>query len=153
MAYITPVTFVALQVLTAAQLNAVQNNITALKTQLDGQFPIGAIYPIATNTNPATFLGYGTWTAIQGRVLVGAGTSDAVYTNGATGGESTHTLTTAEIASHTHNVERNDFVHVTTGTGAWTPGLTVAPTDAAGGGGAHNNMPPYRVVYIWERTA
>lgn len=40
-------------------------------------FPIGSIYISVSSTNPATTLGYGTWTAFAtGRVLVGLDLSD-----------------------------------------------------------------------------
>lgn len=26
-------------------------------------------------------------------------------------------------------------------------------TGSSGGGAAHNNMPPYQTVYVWQRTA
>lgn len=43
-------------------------------------FPVGAIYTSVTGVNPATELGYGTWTAFgTGRVLVGVDTSDVDF--------------------------------------------------------------------------
>lgn len=67
---------------------------------------------------------------------------------GEDGGESSHTLTTAEIPGHTHT----EMV-------PGIPGLALAPgelpvittsaagvTGSTGGGGAHNNMPPYETI-------
>ena len=116
-----------------------------------------------------------TWVQIQGRMLIGASSS---YKNGTTGGAASvsykpagtvggHTLTLSEIPSHSHTFpisyagntgSNNGFLRNTTaGTGTQT-------TSSAGGGGSHSHgftgtsatiatMPPYRAVYIWERTA
>jgi hypothetical protein len=125
-------------------------------------FPVGSIFISAVSTNPATLLGYGTWAAFgAGRVLVGRSASDPDFdTAEETGGAKTHTLTVAEMPAHVHREQR----HATT-TGSLT-GPTTAPdtsssnpadwgvdTASTGGGGAHNNMPPYIVVYMWKRTA
>ena len=66
----------------------VSDTIAALAANfgiLDAMYPIGTIYQSTKSTNPSTFLG-GTWTALTGRFLVGAGTD---YPAGTTGGEAT----------------------------------------------------------------
>ena len=65
---------------------------------LDFIYPVGSIYLSVNNVSPASFLG-GTWEALQDRFLIGAGDTYAVN---ATGGSTTHTLTIAELPSHTH---------------------------------------------------
>lgn len=67
-------------------------------------YPVGSIYINgAINTNPAVLFGFGTWVACgAGRVLVGVGTSDKAFTFNETSGASTHTLTSAQMPSHTH---------------------------------------------------
>jgi microcystin-dependent protein len=88
-------------------------------------FPVGSIYTNAVDgTNPATLLGFGTWTAFaQGRVPVGLQTGDSDFdTASETGGEKTHTLTTAELATHGHVV--NPPATWTTGNGAHSHGFT-----------------------------
>lgn len=105
---------------------------------------------------------------LRDRFVVGAGSTYAV---GATGGEATHILTTLEIPSHTHiqdahNHSQNPHRHVqaqvgvSSGSGQtvadnsttdeWGTASTTAtnnpvtPTNQyAGGGQAHNNLPPY----------
>lgn len=64
---------------------------------LDTIYPVGSIYMSVNNTSPASFLG-GTWEQIKDRFLLGAGSKSV----GATGGEENHTLTTAEMPSHSH---------------------------------------------------
>lgn len=119
-----------------------------------GAYPVGAIYLSVTDANPAALFG-GTWERIGGRFLLGA---DTTYTAGSTGGESAHTLTVDEMPRHNHEVDNLNA------SGSATPFMTVQAQDKkgfggnvqtmyAGGGKAHNNMPPYLAVYMWQRTA
>lgn len=106
------------------------------------------------STNPKTLLGFGTWAQIKDRFLLAAGTT---YKAGATGGEASHKLTVSEIPSHSHSTPIRYAANSgsTAGHGtAWTNlGGTYVGANAAGGDGAHNNMPPYLAVYMWKRTA
>ena len=61
-------------------------------------YPVGSIYMSVDSQSPAEFLG-GTWERIKDRFLLSAGDS---YQAGVTGGEANHTLSTAEMPSHSH---------------------------------------------------
>jgi microcystin-dependent protein len=71
---------------------------------------------------------------------------------GVEGGAETHTLTAAEIPAHTHTYDDSTPTSANTrGTGAsatMTGSTLTGRTTAAniGGGGAHNNMPPFFVL-------
>ena len=127
---------------------------------LQAVYPVGSIYINASvSTNPATLLGFGTWTAFgAGRVMVGLDSGDSNFdTAQETGGSKTHTLTTAELPSHTHTVSipssenggsSNDHALFPDSTSS---GETFT-TAATGSGSAHNILQPYIVVYMWRRT-
>ena len=118
-------------------------------------YPIGSIYTSVTSTSPATLFG-GTWTQLKDRFLLSAGDT---YTNGATGGEATHTLTIDEMPSHSHGIYgalTGETKPVTNTGNDWGVGISnywTINTSPTGGDQAHNNMPPYLVVYMWKRTA
>ncbi len=121
-------------------------------------YPVGSIYMSVNNVSPASFLG-GTWTPIKDRFLLGAGGS---YSVNATGGETSHTLTVKEMPYHRHSIyAANGGGSITSENGKNFPDVGTSnktfgydmPTDHAGGGASHNNMPPYYAVYIWRRTA
>jgi hypothetical protein len=133
---------------------------------LDKIYPVGSIYTNASvATNPATLLGFGTWEAFgSGRVLVGVDASQTEFdTLGETGGAKTHTLTTAEMPSHTHSSGAgNGSVGVRATAGSVEAGTHVnrgtvdnasTGTGSAGSGNAHNNLQPYITVYMWRRSA
>ena len=123
-------------------------------------FPVGSVFIAVVSTDPATLLGYGTWSAFgAGRVLVGLDSGDTDFdTVEETGGAKTHTLTEAQMPAHTHTQTAPTsasggaarFGIDTNASGAATDTNT---TGSTGGGGAHNNMPPYIVCYFWKRTA
>lgn len=123
-------------------------------------YPVGAIYISTLSTNPNTLLGFGTWSAFgTGRVLVSLDSGQTEFdVVEETGGAKTHTLTTAEIPAHSH-VE-NAPTTASGGTmkfgidtnASGTQGADIS-TASEGGGGAHNNLQPYIVVYMWKRTS
>ena len=138
-------------------------NTTGGELQINGTnvlekvYPVGSVYINASvSTDPATLLGFGTWTAFgAGRVLVGLDSTDTDFDSAEeTGGAKTHTLTTSEIPSHTHTLDTSDNPG---GTGAIEVAggapTSTQTTQSTGGGQAHNNLQPYIVVYMWKRTA
>ena len=138
--------------------------LSGVTATIANAYPVGSIYMNASNaTNPATLLGFGTWTAFgAGRVLIGIDSSDTDFDSAEeTGGSKTHALTIGELASHNHTVGSNDSG---TGTGgaagnmelvrdAGTGNGPAVTSSTTGDGDAHNNVQPYIVVYMWKRTA
>ena len=124
-------------------------------------YPVGAFYFSASSDNPATLFG-GTWTQIKDTFILAAGTK---YKAGTTGGEATHTLAAQEMPNHYHDeYVGNDGGDSSAPSGyigwpsiGYTSDKTwfakLAKTSGAGGGAAHNNMPPYLAAYVWQRTA
>jgi hypothetical protein len=168
----------------SAGTNTTQIATTAFVTAaLSAVYPVGSIYINAgVSTNPATLLGFGTWTAFgAGKVLVGLDSADALFdTLEETGGSKdaiavshTHTATTAITdPGHIHTIKDGDVNTRTnpyfnwTGTGgasvgvtgastnSQTTGITAATTIASGGSsGTDANVQPFIVVKMWKRTA
>lgn len=120
---------------------------------MDIIYPVGSVYSSYTSTSPASRFG-GSWTAITGAFpYYNAGTG--------TGGSNSHTLTIAEIPSHSHtgsdgtnwNVEVSKNANTGKFIGssgiAWIENTSVH----VGGSQPHNNMPAYQTLYAWRRTA
>lgn len=117
-------------------------------------YPVGAVYVSWSSTSPASLFG-GSWTQIRGAYV-------RFDSNTSTGGSNTHTLTVAEMPSHSHVIESRNQAWVAGGaniatagpsaaTGSWTSGATRA--SKTGGGGSHSIMPYYQNMYAWRRTA
>ena len=122
-----------------------------------------------TEEKVKNFYGGEKWERIEGRTLVGAG---AGFSIGTEGGEKEHVLNVNEMPRHDHktttplgdgpgcllklNGTRGGvYWGYQRGCGEYGSNdvyiLDSLRTDHTGGGAAHNNMPPYKVCYIWER--
>lgn len=80
------------------------NQLMAALTKLKAEaalaaHPVGSLYWTSSTENPATTFGGGTWVQIKDKFILAAGDT---YTNGATGGEATVTLTENQMPKHTH---------------------------------------------------
>jgi hypothetical protein len=158
------------QIATTAYADAA---IAAAKQAL---YPVGSIYINAgVTTNPATLLGFGTWTAFgAGRVMVGLNGADPLFdaleeTGGskdATLVSHSHTATsTVSDPGHKHTYPRTiqSAFGATVGaadggstedTSTATTGISVSTSVASTGSSATNaNLQPYITVAMWKRTA
>lgn len=161
-----------------ANIKANAKDIQALETKVNTiQSHIGMIIQSTTlDTMEKVIDIYGglIWEKIEGRFLLGASDDYGIAT---TGGEATHTLTVDEMPEHSHNtynltsasnygstkdypVNAYSAMYIETSykknsatTTLYDGGAFGGVTSNAGGSQPHNNMPPYKVVYIWERTA
>lgn len=82
---------------------------------LQAVYPVGSIYCSYGTISPAVLFGFGQWTKIEGRFLLGA---NSIYSLGSTGGEATVALTVAQLPAHSHGAS-------TASAGAHTHAITV----------------------------
>ena len=146
------------------QIKAAGVTLAMLATALkDAMWPVGSIYSNATvATNPGTLLGFGTWVAVEGVVVVGYKSGDSNFgTPGATVGAATVTLTAAQsgLPAHSHGVVARNVdgatssIYGTTGGGSTTVTQSSNDNTAAAASEAHSNIQPSLVCYCWRRTA
>lgn len=136
---------------------------TSWTNLLDLIYPVGSIYQSVSSSSPASLFG-GTWAQKKDVFLLGAGKK----ASGSTGGSETVTLELSQIPRHFHTNSQGNGVacwsievapvgsgwyaatnNLGEGQGAWIENRS----PERGGGEAHDNMPPYLCVYIWQRTA
>lgn len=117
--------------------DAVPSGIITLWSGSIGSIPAGWVLCDGANGTPN----------LQDRFVVGAGSSFGV---GATGGESTHTLTENELASHNHDITHGDsFSGTPSSLGQGQTNDGKFGSDSTGGDSAHENKPPYyALAYI-----
>lgn len=125
------------------------------RVNFDRIYPVGSLYLTLSDADPAQLFG-GTWQPIRDVFLLAAGGS---YGLGDTGGEAAHTLTVGELPAHRHATNGVPTQLYSGGYAAMRSAemsqqsSTTGYTTQTGGGEAHNNMPPYLAVNVWQRTA
>ena len=131
----------------------------AIKLSKLEQHPVGSIYTSTKPTDPHELFG-GTWEPIQDTFLWCAGPKHAA---GTTGGEETHTLSILEMPLHSHRYNRlpqsydntdfskNDQANFAESVRS-SSNTEYAQTGKTGASQPHNNMPPYKSVYAWQRV-
>ena len=152
-----------------------QNDVESIVSQaisnaLLAAHPVGSIEINITGTNPSEYLG-GTWEQIKDVFLLAAGNT---YVGGTSGGAATVQLTVNQLPK----VSGSWSIHAQEGGTEWygksgyatgtvhngyrtlinqgTSGRATSlqnPGFAFGNNEAHNNMPPYIVVYVWKRIS
>ncbi len=134
----------------------------SIQTILNKVYPVGSVVTFGVSTNPATLLGIGTWTAIAGKVIVGLDSGQTEFdTLDETGGAKTVTLTAAQsgLPAHSHSLNQASSVGSGNLSAPATPGSSYPSnyntntSTAADAASAHNNLQPYIVKYVWQRTA
>ena len=179
--------------------NAIHESLLNVQDQIDNLvqgsgasllgliYHVGSIYISLDTQSPADKFGLGVWSRIEGRTLIGYDDNDSNFDGiGGTGGASTHshnqtlsvdnhTLTIAELPSHTHSQTFDWQDNNKSSEGASlaaqkeinagdVQGSDLRTTNSPGSnqGHSHNisgsitsasNLPPYLVVYMWKRDS
>jgi len=155
--------------------------IDALEAEVEARYPIGKLYFSTVSTNPATILGFGTWTAFgTGKIPIGVDTGDSDFdTVEKTGGAKTKTIAEANLPAHVHSngtlAIASDGAHTHTVTGGTGSGSNISIQGGSGSistssSGAHTHsitgsmgsigsgtaldiMPPTITVYMFKRVS
>jgi hypothetical protein len=121
----------------------------------------GPMWEVDTEFEARFPVGVGAFVASGAVAVMGKATSTAIV------GEDQHTLSAPEIPSHTHSLGANgkpavfwdNFVQEAGGDGnpsfsfnQSVPETSTSTGGVIGGGGAHNNLPPFYGVYFIKRT-
>lgn len=142
-------------------------------TILAAAYPVGSIFISAVSTNPATLLGFGTWSAFgAGKTLVGIDSTDTAFdTVEETGGSKTTTVQHVHSGpNHTHSTLGGDSVCFNNDQVSACPsnfhtlGADTGQQASTNAGGTQNTgnmstnttpsiVQPYIVTYFWKRTA
>ena len=144
-----------------------QSNI--ISSIIDVAYPVGSIYISSSTIHPSIIFG-GVWEHFaEDKFLLSAGST---YGYGTTGGSATVTLTSAQsgVPAHSHKYQDYNTTYTLKTTNR-KPGTSTAVaygTSLTAGGGAtertssnntaanasqaHENMPPYLAVCMWERV-
>lgn len=138
------------------QVNNAQKALKALAAQREEDLARIKFWVSPDPTSPAEILG-GTWEQIKDRYILAAGDT---YSSGSTGGEATHTLTVDEMPQHNHSIgwrysyssDNTGFPQLVNNGTVWIQ-YEETFSENAGGNQPHNNMPPYRAFYVWQRIA
>jgi microcystin-dependent protein len=120
----------------------------------DGSTVSPALYPALFSAINTQYGGDGTNTFVlpdlRGRTVLGVGQGSGLTNRalGDMGGEEKHTLSTAEMPSHTHRETGTNRLDVAQGGGIHVQDVdnatfAIITTGATGGGQAHNTMPPF----------
>lgn len=130
---------------------------TAISTVIKGIYKVGDYFITHNAEDPAKRFG-GQWELVKDRFLIGAGGDYEILSEG---GEAEHTLTVEEMPAHKHELQQNSVAnwvdrrgeHLESSGGDLERPPETPYTKEAGGGKAHNNMPPYKAVYIWVKIS
>jgi hypothetical protein len=131
---------------------------------IDIIYPVGRVVYSDDNVNPGTLYAGTTWAALgAGRFIAsvgshtdGNGDNFSVPAGDIIEGTYNHTLTEAEMPSHSHDIPRSSSSNTSGGDyhNSTNAEPNVAnPTATTGSDNPHNNIPPGYGLYIWKRTA
>jgi hypothetical protein len=138
-----------------------QNLNTRIDTIEQGsQWPIGC-YHFNNGADPATTLGFGTWSMVsQGQFIAGYKSGDADFgTIGGTGGNKTVSHTNNHSVTQPDGHSDHGTTAIPQGTGATVTVVTGKTHDNNHAGTAvaahadHNILNPFFTLCVWERTA
>ena len=123
-------------------------------------YAVGDVITTASPTPPSERWPGTEWYQIKDCFLLAASDS---HSAGSTGGEEYHVLTVDEIPAHSHSFATQNTEGYTETWPDWTfranatqqqytPNSSPGNTKNTGSNWGHNNMPPYKAYYMWERT-
>lgn len=130
---------------------------TAITTVIKGIYKVGDYFITHNEEDPAKRFG-GQWELVKDKFLIGAGGDYDLLSEG---GEKEHTLTVEEMPGHSHQINDkgsgtdrdwgNEYFNLP---GSYNKSARNKwATSNTGGDKPHNNMPPYKAVYIWVKIS